>query len=190
MRRHPLGLRHDILRQTWCFLVGHRWVSSWRRVSRTRRRGRHANPYYDHVATWHYKCRRCRSRIAHDSFYPWFKSAWWALKGFWEAFGIVFNCYWTGYPWRVRAALPVSAFLFGVEQGWTQWSCDRHWPFWPTELAGELNHRLADWIESHRPPDPLPKKKRRKKWVWVTEQPQTFTASSGSSNTWTVRFVA
>lgn len=183
MKSHPLRLRHDIVRQTFCWLIGHRWVSSWRRVSTKARRGKHANPYYDHVATWYVKCRRCRLRCAHDRFDPWFKSAWWSWRGFWSAFGIMFACYWKTASWRQRILLPVAAVAFGIEQSWAQWSCDRGWPFWPTEAAGMVTHWFSEWVERRRPP---PSKVRMK--VRILSPPQTYTASTGTTTLLEVRF--
>src|SRR5690348_4575664 len=137
MRQHPLKLRHDILRQTACWFFGHRWVSSWGRVGKK----------WKHRASWQVKCRRCRLRANRDRWDPWFKSAWWSVGGFARAVGVMFEVYWKDCPWWATLYLVFAAMAFGMEQGWAQWTCDRHWPFWPTEIASLVAHRFDDWIQ-------------------------------------------
>lgn len=191
----PLKFHNDVLRQTVCWLAGHDWKSSWR--SRDDRGDREArdnagalsyrekhegNPYCWHSAGWHYKCRRCRLRTREDRYDPWFKVLWWAIKNAATSYGCVVEAY-GNYPFGPRlVALLVVGPCFAFVQGWGQF--DRV-PWWPMDVAWAIEHRVSNWLERQKPAAPPPPPKQR---AIITRTPDSWTANSGTTQTFYVRF--
>lgn len=172
MKRPRNGLAREIGDEVLCFVLGHRWKSSWR--SRDDRAAREAipetdwpyawrqagNPFFCHSAGWDYKCRRCRLRIRGDSWHPWYKVLWWATTTGFSDLQIGLTCYrpskaTEGYNHAVypRWAWPLSwlvAPLFGF-MGWYGhlMYCWR-FPFFPYTLTGKAFDRVSEFIESKR----------------------------------------
>lgn len=162
--RHPLNWYQSALRETACFLAGHDWRSSWRRVRDEEppgwTRGKCGNPYFEYVASWHGKCRRCRARTCDDPYQPLWREVWWMLRSGWGALRIGVTCYWPwrerkqgrGYsvmPWWAYAVSLLAAPLFAFEQMWLCWfSYQWHFPSFPGAWAADLNHVISMWAES------------------------------------------
>jgi len=167
--RYPVGAGAMFWRELACFVLGHVWKfpqRAYRHIEgeelakweRTHRRGG-GNPYYTNVASWGVRCRRCRTS-EQDSYYPWWKEAWWGFLNFWRTWAICWNDQpWkrgvAGYgyarmPWRVWLVSGlVAGPLFAFEQVWFctlvfRWEI----PSLPGELAANLLHRVWDWIEA------------------------------------------
>jgi hypothetical protein len=163
--KYPLSWFHEAVRETICWVWGHHWITSWRRVRDVEPPGwtkrKQGNPYCEYVASWHYKCRRCRTRTSEGARYPLWREIWWALKNGCQCWWIGVTCYtpwpkrkegyaYTVTPWYAAlVAVLVGAPLFAIEQVWLGWfSHQWHFPSFPGIAAAEASHRIAMWVES------------------------------------------
>lgn len=108
----------QLAREIWCFLAGHRWASSWRRVGEWDwHRSKRGNPYYDYVASWRGKCRRCRMRTRDEVWAPVWIMAWHGLTGGVGYISILWNCY---SPWGPRTR-KVEGKGYRISSVWNLW---------------------------------------------------------------------
>jgi hypothetical protein len=155
------------LRETWCWLRGHQWKHSWRKVSEEERpdlQRRNGNPYFDYVSSWHAKCRRCRLATRDATWYPWYRSLWWAANQFFGCLRIGIECAgpWADYRKRreghgyttIRWPGVIYGLLaapcFAVEQTWFGWCWYQwHMPAFPGSIAMKLHMWFNDRAEKY-----------------------------------------
>ena len=92
--KYPLKWYQQAARELVCYFGGHKWVHSPSRHTEYFGKSREEVPYsyrvgvgrgnymWEEVASWSYKCRRCRMRVYgfHNEHLVWYKKLYWALQ--------------------------------------------------------------------------------------------------------------
>lgn len=164
MMKYPLSRFRCALLEIYCYFLGHNWKSSWHRnevaiawqltskqsaISHEdlpyalRHRG---NPYWEYSAGWRYKCRRCRLSIRNDSFDPWYKVYYWAIKCSIRSFVSAIRFAREEDGTKSKLWILPHAFLSATTQFFAHMVDQPHWPVFLLDVSLDWEGKIMDKV--------------------------------------------
>jgi len=155
----------NVGRQLYCFFLGHKWKSSWKRrveyrelikqdyMSLPYTHRESGNPYWEWSASWKHKCHRCRLSTSGNVWNPWWKDLYtglfFSIDSTWGGFKF-FKDESTSedvnlrYHWLLCALID-APFHF-ISEFTMYWCLDRNWPSFITDGTYDIRDKVINFL--------------------------------------------